>query len=231
MEGVLNIKIVPDRLAKAVVACYERGIAGGIMPYAWQSGNCIGEWFYVRGLFDQPGEYGGYQHPRDIIHWMIDAVSKNGTFIRNIPGKPDGTIDHKEIAILDKITHWMQVNGEAIHATRPWKIFGEGPHMVNKQTSGGTSVSVLGARALRFTRNKANTVVYAIVMGWPKDSFIVHSLGTGAATKPGKIEHVQLLGTGKKLNWKQTNTDLTVDLPKHYRPTTDFAAVLKISLA
>ena len=66
-----------------------------IMPYAWQSETCIGDWHYNRALYDKPGEYGGYLHPRDVIHWIIDAVSKNGTFILNIPGKPDGTIDAK----------------------------------------------------------------------------------------------------------------------------------------
>jgi alpha-L-fucosidase len=37
------------------------------------------------------------------VHWLIDTVSKNGTFVLNIPGKPDGTIDLKEVVILDKI--------------------------------------------------------------------------------------------------------------------------------
>ena len=237
MEAVLNIKEVPDRLAKSVVADYERGITTQIMPYAWQSETCIGDWHYHRSLFDQPGEYGGYLHPRDIIHWMIDAVSKNGTFILNIPGKPDGTIDRKEIAILDKITDWMQVNGEAIYATRPWKIFGEGPNIKNRESTAagggndtGTSVSSLGSADIRFTRNKANTVIYAFILGWPKDAFIVPSLGTSAATNPGKIEHVQLLGTGESLTWKQTATNLRVELPKHYYSTTDYAAALKISL-
>ncbi|HEX4022654.1 MAG TPA: alpha-L-fucosidase [Acidobacteriaceae bacterium] len=237
MEAVLNIKEVPDRLAKSVVADYERGITNQIMPYAWQSETCIGDWHYQRSLFNQPGEYGGYLHPRDIIHWLIDAVSKNGTFILNIPGKPDGTIDRKEIAILDKITDWMQVNGEAIYATRPWKVFGEGPNMKNRESTAagggndtGTSVSNLGPTDIRFTRNKANTVIYAFTLGWPKDAFIVPSLGTSAATNPGRIEHVELLGTGERLAWKQTAMSLRVELPKHYHPTTDYAAALKISL-
>ena len=55
MEAVLNIKNVPDKLAKAVVADYERGLTSGIMPYAWQSETCIGEWHYQRSLYDRPG--------------------------------------------------------------------------------------------------------------------------------------------------------------------------------
>ena len=57
--------------------------------------------------------------PVEAIRWMVDAVSKNGTFILNIPGRPDGTIDADEEAILEAIGKWMQTNGEAIYATRP----------------------------------------------------------------------------------------------------------------
>ncbi|MGB7767486.1 MAG: alpha-L-fucosidase, partial [Verrucomicrobiia bacterium] len=51
MEAVLNIKGVPDKLAKAVVADYERGVTNHIMPYPWQSETCIGDWHYNRKRF------------------------------------------------------------------------------------------------------------------------------------------------------------------------------------
>ncbi len=113
IEAVLNVKDVPDRLAKAVVADYERGLTAEIMKHPWQSETCIGAWHYLRALHEKPGKYGGYLPPRDVVHWLIDTVSKNGTFILNVPGRPDGTIDSKEIAVLDGITAWMQTNGEA----------------------------------------------------------------------------------------------------------------------
>ncbi|HUX09465.1 MAG TPA: alpha-L-fucosidase, partial [Terriglobia bacterium] len=106
MARVINIKMVPPNLAKAVVADIERGLAGTILPYPWQSETCIGQWHYQRALFDQPGEYGGYMDPRVVIHWLADTVSKNGTFLLNIPGKPDGTIDSKERLILERIGDW-----------------------------------------------------------------------------------------------------------------------------
>lgn len=37
VEAALNIKNVPDRLVKGVVADFERGVTDAIMPYAWQS--------------------------------------------------------------------------------------------------------------------------------------------------------------------------------------------------
>ncbi len=231
MEAVLNVKDVPARLVKAVVADYERGLTSQIAKYPWQSETCIGDWHYNRRLFDAPGPYGGYLQPRDVIHWMIDTVSKNGTFILNIPGKPDGTIDSKEIAVLDGITSWMQVNGEAIYETRPWTIYGEGPDTVKAGSFQGTSVSKLGSKDIRFTRNKANNVTYALVLGWPTDTISVQSLGAAAATHPGKVAHVELLGTEGKVKWKQDGDALRVDLPKQYRPAVDYAAALKIKLA
>jgi len=230
MEAVLNVKDVPDRLAKAVVADYERGLTAEIMKYPWQSETCIGGWHYARSLFEKPGEYGGYLPPRDVVHWLIDTVSKNGTFILNIPGKPDGTIDSKEIAVLDGVTSWMQVNGEAIYETRPWNVYGEGPNMVKPGSFQGESVNKLGPSDIRFTRNKANTIVYAVVLGWPAEPFTVQSLGSSAATQPGKVAKVQLLGTDERINWKQETSGLRVELPKQYRPEVDYAAALKVTL-
>jgi len=230
MEAVLTGKQVPDRLAKALVADYERGLTSEIMHYPWQSETCIGQWHYRRSLFDKPGEYGGYLPPRDVIHWMIDTVSKNGTFILNIPGKPDGTIDTKEIAVLDGITDWMQINGEAIYETRPWKVYGEGPNAVKSGSFQGNSISKLGAQDIRFTRNKGNTVIYAIALGWPTEPVVVKSLGSAASTNPGRIARVDLIGTGEKLHWKQNADGLRVELPKSYHPNVDYAAALKVTL-
>jgi alpha-L-fucosidase len=230
LEGVINIKNVPDRLAKSVVADYERGLTSGIAPYAWQSETCIGEWHYRRGLYEKPGEFGGYLPPRDVLHWLVDTVSKNGTFILNIPGMPDGTIDSKEIAVLDQITAWMKINGEAIYETRPWKVYGEGPNAVEAGSFKGKSISNLGAKDIRFTRNKANTVIFAIFLGWPEGEAAITSLGLAASTQPGKIAHVALVGTDAPVKWKQTPESLRVTLPAQPGPASEYGAAIKISL-
>ncbi len=225
MEGVLNVKNVPDHLAKAVVADYERGVTNHIMPHAWQSETCIGQWHYQRQLFLDHK----YMKPGQVIHWMVDAVSKNGTFILNIPGKPDGTNDADEIAILEAIGRWMEINGEAIYATRPWTVFGEGAHQAKGGAFAGHSTSELDARDVRFTRSKRGEVVYAIVLGWPKeDHFAIKSFGKGATTEPGAVRHVEMLGCADKLEWRQTAEALMVRRPA--RPPCDFASTLKIHL-
>ena len=204
------------------------------MPYAWQSETCIGDWHYNHSLYEAAGDYGRYLAPRDVIHWMVDTVSKNGTFILNIPGRPDGTIDSKEIAVLDGVTSWMQVNSEAIYETRPWKVYGEGPAPAAPARvgafGGANSIRNLGPKNIRFTRNKANTVIYAHALGWPTEPMVIQALGSSAETKPGKVAKVELLGTGDKVTWKQAADALSVQLPKDYQPSVDYAAVLKITL-
>ena len=230
VQGVITIKEVPTQWLKAVVADVERGLIEKIAEYPWQSETCIGDWHYDRRLYDKPGEYGGYLPPKDVIHWMIDTVSKNGTFILNVPGMPDGTIDSKEIAVLDRITDWMTVNGEAIYETRPWKVFGEGPHMIKSGSFQGNSIAQLDEKDIRFTRSKDQRTVYAVALGWPAAEFVVESLGTASATQPGKVERVELLGTGEKVRWRQMADGLRVTLPAGYKPAVDFAAALKVSL-
>ncbi len=228
MEAVLNVKRVPDKLAKAVVADYERGVTDRIMPYAWQSETCIGNWHYNRAKYLNHS----YMKPEEAIHWMVDAVSKNGTFILNIPGKPDGTIDADEQAILDAIEAWMRVNGEAIYATRPWKIFGESAHEDEKQPVFGNAhgyISTMDARDVRFTRNKRGDVVYAIVLGWPTGDIVIKGLGIASTVQPGKIQNVEMFGCKQKLLWTQSNQSLTVQKPAS-KPC-DFACALKVSLS
>ena len=167
--------------------------------------------------------------PAEVVHWLVDAVSKNGTFILNIPGKPDGTIDADEKAILDAIGKWMRVNGEAIYATRPWKIFGEGAHEAKGGAFAGRSTGELDARDIRFTRNKRGDVVYAIVLGWPEGDIVVKNLGAASSTQPGKVENVEMLGCEQRLAWTQSAESLTVKKPPS-KPC-DFAIALKVSLA
>ena len=225
MEAVLNVKQVHDDLhAQAVVADVERGVVDSILPRPWQSETCIGDWHYDRKLFQNHT----YMKPGEVIHWLIDVVSKNGTFVLNIPGLPDGTIDADEIAILDALTGWIKLNGEGIHASRPWKIFGEGTHLTPVQQNGQMRVAPLDASDIRFTQSKKGDIVYAFIMGRPAGDLVIKSLGTGAATNPGKVTGVEMLGGLAKLTWSQTADALVIQKPA--MPPCDFACGFKVRI-
>ena len=116
------------------------------------------------------------------------------------------------------------MNGEAIFATRPWKIFGEGPSVANAKPLTGRgfnegSAKNFTADDIRFT-TKGDTL-YATFFGWPDSrQVLVKSMAAE------KISNVHLLGYNDKLEWKQTTEGLAVVLPE--KQPCDNAFVLKI---
>ncbi|HEY6901840.1 MAG TPA: alpha-L-fucosidase C-terminal domain-containing protein, partial [Puia sp.] len=138
----------------------------------------------------------------------------------------DGSPDEKETAVIEGITAWMRINGEAIYETRPWKKFGEGPAIDNAaplQAQGFNEGkgAPFTAKDIRFT-TKGN-ILYATLLGWPEDkTSLIKSLPEG----PEKIGRVTLLGTSAPLAYNQTSEGLHVTLPNE--PPCKDAYVLKI---
>jgi alpha-L-fucosidase len=96
----------------------------------------------------------------------------------------------------------MAVNGEGIHGTRPWRVFGES----EKPPEGGHFKEDLAfsARDIRFT-TKGDTL-YAIALGVPQSELKIATLASSA----GKIESISLLGSDVKLDWKQDAAALVI---------------------
>ena len=229
-EGVLFGKILDDEQKKCLVWDIERGTPNATLPYAWQTDTCIGTWHYERSFYDR----NRYKSAKTVIHMLVDIVSKNGNLLLNIPVRGDGSIDDKEIHTLEGIASWMDVNKEAIFATRPWKTFGEGP------ASEGTTLSGQGfnegrgkpftAEDVRYTVSKDGHTLYAIVLGWPGGTATLKSLGTDPKLLDRPIVGVTLLGRGN-VNWKQTAAGLEITgIPSAPAADVADAAVFKIAL-
>jgi len=125
----------------------------------------------------------------------------------------------------------MKVNGEAIYETRPWKVYGEGPTQIESGSFKGTSIKSLGSRDFRFTRNKANSVIYAICLGWPFGDMQIASLGLSSKTNPGKVQNVTVLGSEANPKWTQGADALNVKLPRQTREVNDYGAAIRIALS
>src|SRR4029078_548239 len=122
--------------------------------------------------------------------------------------------DAEELKILSEITGWMSVNSEAIYATRPWKIFGEGPGIVQpdpKVKYNESSRKDFTEADVRFT-TKGKTL-YAFFMGWPEKQVVIAPLSTNRPYVDGRIRSVRLLGAGGQLRWQHDAAGLTVQLP------------------
>ncbi len=212
LEAVLNAKQLKADQMGTLVMDYERGSATGIQPIAWQTDTCIGDWHYNRAVYDQ----NRYKTPLQVIQMLIDIVSKNGNLLLSIPVRGDGTIDEKEVAVLDGITEWMAVNSEAIYATRPWKVYGEGPstQTVRRGAFGGAAdVRPYTAEDIRFT-SKGDTL-FALVMGWPESrKLTIKSLAAKSDNFPGEIGRAELLGAPGPLPMTRDENGLTITLPE-----------------
>jgi alpha-L-fucosidase len=196
LDVVLTAKKMTAARRGALVEDIERGVATAIREAPWQTDTCIGSWHYERRLFDEHR----YKTTPQVVHMLIDIVSKNGNLMLSVPLRGDGTFDQDEEQFLEGLASWMAVNGEGIFATRPWTRFGEGPAATEAPESGqfGGARDVrrtpYTSKDIRFTRK--GDVLYAYVLAWPEDRTVtIGSLGTQAAVR-GQVERVDLLGAG-----------------------------------
>jgi alpha-L-fucosidase len=148
-----------------------------------------------------------------VIHSLCDIVSKNGNLLLSIPVRGDGSIDADERKVLGDLAEWMGRNGEAIHGTRPWRMFGEGAAKVGDGMMSESATQPFTAEDIRFT-TKAG-VLYAIALGWPKDGVLrIAALAQDSALVPGVIERVEALGAPTSLPFTRSRKALEVRLPE-----------------
>ena len=127
----------------------------------------------------------------ELIYLFVDIVSKNGNLLLDIGPQADGTIPGVQFERLLALGKWMDINKEAIYATRPWT-----------RAEGETKDEL----PVRFTQTGG--AVYAVLLGEPKGQTVVIK---GITAKEGA--KLTLLGAGGILDWKQQKDDLEVQLP------------------
>ena len=59
-----------------------------------------------------------FKSSTQLIHRLIDAVSKGGNYLLNVGPLPDGSIDPKSVERFNDIGDWMQINSDAIYGTQ-----------------------------------------------------------------------------------------------------------------
>jgi alpha-L-fucosidase len=227
-EAVITGKLLTPEQRSGIVEDYERGASSEIQPRPWETDTCIGSWHYDRRIFEQHR----YKTVGTVVKMLVNIVSKNGNLMLNIPVRGDGTIDDDEVAFLKGMAAWMKVNGEGIFATRPWKVYGEGPPPIPSGMFSEKKQSY-SARDIRFTQTKDGSTLYAFFLGWPADGKLtIHTLGTGTADKPAlldkTISSLTLLGSNEKIQWTRDADGLHVVLPA--TPPCNDAFALKLVL-
>jgi alpha-L-fucosidase len=145
----------------------------------------------LAGTFAYEPDATRYKGARWIITNLVDTVSKGGNFMPAIGPDATGKFHPAAVEQLEQAGAWLDVNGEAIYATRerPGDLWKEGRHV-------------------RFTRTKDHGAIYAICMKWPGRRLILESV------QPGKGTQIRLLGCAEPLSWKRTKKGIVIALPK-----------------
>ncbi|WOO43674.1 alpha-L-fucosidase [Rubellicoccus peritrichatus] len=218
LEGVYTQKNHPGLgtfIPGAGVFDIERGLAQGITEDPWQIDTCLGNWFYNKGF--------EYKTPLSVIHFLVDVVSKNGNMMLSVPLKPEGTLDEACQNILAEMKAWLDLNGEAIYATRPWKIFGEGGVTEYESKCHNETPIEAQENEFRFTRSKSGEEVFAFILKWPSSqATLIKSFANEKA-----VQAVELIGYGP-VSYSQDSTGLHVSLPA--KAPCKYASTLKISI-
>ncbi len=185
----------------------ERGVSATLRPDPWQSDTSVSRtsWGHV--------DSHDYKSANELLATLVDAVSKNGCLLLNVGPRADGTIPEPEVSLLREIGAWLAVNGEAIYASRPWTVYGEGPtRPTDGQFTDGKPVSYV-PEDLRFTTRKEH--LYVIALDGSRDGRIdVRSLGRDMTLHQKEIGSVRLLGHPEPLEFERGPHELSVRLPE-----------------
>lgn len=150
-----------------------------IRPGPWQVDHPVGStWGYTTTMTVSKSDA--------IVPQLVDTVSKGGNLLLNLSPMADGAIPQAQQDTLLGIGKWLEINGEAIYGTRPWKQFGEDK--------------------LRFTTK--GPILYAILIGKPGKDLEIKALGGS-----GKIDKIELLGREGDVHFTRDANVLRIQLP------------------
>ena len=166
------------------VGCLEKdNLKMKVIGPKWQSCTTFGTSFgYLEG--DR------YKSIEDVMHEMIEVISRNGNFLVNIGPKADGTIPAPQVERLRAMGTWLKINGNAIYGSRYWKVCDqENEH-------------------LAFTTKGKN--LYAIKLAKPTKPFIIDATAGWSADT---VKSVKLLGSLGDVQWQMTPAGLQITPP------------------
>lgn len=204
--------VVNDRFGKDMP-----GKHGDYFSSEYQDTGAIGTfhpWEESRGIggsygFNRDENIDDYNTSEELVHELIDIVSRGGNFLLNVGPTADGRIPVIMQQRLIDIGAWLKINGEAVFGSRPWE---------------GSDPNRLKNNSLYFTQKEQ--ALYVFCTEWPERAIELTGI------QPDGKTLVSLLGFDGQVLWKMED-GLTIIHPPAFSPSISpclYAWVFKVSL-
>lgn len=154
-----------------------------------------------------------------IISYLIDSTSRGGGLLLSLAPRSDGTLPEATVETLLAIGAWLDVNGEAIFATRKWDHpSDEDPQLEQEKyiytTRNGSTrwhFNKFTADDVRYTASKDGAHVYVLTLGEPgEETLIAERLSSAYGRRVGSVV---LLGSDGEVAFAQTEAGLEIAIP------------------
>lgn len=132
--------------------CSDKYNPGKLQPHKWESAMTVDRhsWTHRRNI-----NFEDILSLNELLTVMARTISCGGNLLMNVGPTSDGRIIPIFEERLREFGKWMEINGEAIYESKPWHT---------QQDNVTKSVWYTSQKMI------ATTVVYAIVLDWPKNN-------------------------------------------------------------
>ena len=190
-----NEVVVNDRWAKGMP-----GKHGDYFSSEYKDTDAVGvahPWEESRGIggsygFNRAENLDDYSTSAELIRELIEIVSNGGNLLLNVGPTGDGRIPVIMQQRLIDIGDWLEVNGEAIYGTRPWRT--------NRLEAPGD------IRTVYYTTKKPD--LFVICLQWPREAIKVSGVQISEETT------VKMLGFDESIKWKAIEGEIMLYPPK-----------------
>lgn len=138
------------------------------MSHPWEECRGIGGSFG----YNRNENLDDYSSGKELVHLLIDMVSKGGNLLLNIGPTADGRIPVIMQQRLMEMGEWLEINGDAIYGTQAWENGAKNTNQV------------------KFTRKGQN--LYAILLSWPEKEIVIEEI------KLNKNHSIKMMGAENK---------------------------------
>ena len=243
--------ILPEEYRYRAARCYYDAVPEGIITYKQEDyPKGIGVFDVECGRFAEKQDFFWQTDDRleDNITWCIvqdpkykpagrmiqqiaDVTAKGGALVLNVGPRADGTFHPDAVRVLRRIGEWLKANGEAIYATRPFAVAGEGvtagtnedynAERLKQQMKDGLALESgqyhLTGDDVRYTLTDG--ALYVIGFGIPENNTLrLRALRRGG--EAGAFRSARMLCSDARIGMEQSGEALTLRLPEE-RPFED----------